>query len=148
MALESSRSYKALTKSSNLLWGGDKFLMQILLAICLILILGTRSTFGYVFGGILLFFGRMGLVHMAKKDSEMLPIFAQTLFFRKFYLGRSIYPGPQTNIIFTFDVKKGKVVSGVPWYWRVYYFLFPTTNKKPSKFINILKKAKKDDKSF
>ena len=143
MALDESNVYKALTKSNNLMWGGDKFLMKVLLVISCLLMFGFRGMFGYVFGGMLLYFGRMGLVALAKWDSDALPIIMQYLTLKKYYLSRAIYPGVDTNYIFTFDIKKEKAVSGVPWFWRVYYFVFPATKKLPKKAKS---QTKKEDK--
>lgn len=140
MALDGSPVYKALIKSNNLMWGGDRFLMKILLAISLILIFGVRGYFGYIFGGALLYFGRMALVRLAKWDEEALPILFQNFGLRKFYLSRGLYPGPHTNIIFTFNAKKCRVESGVPWFWRIYYMIFPATIKRPTKLKSMLMK--------
>ncbi|RTL11773.1 MAG: hypothetical protein EKK54_06150 [Neisseriaceae bacterium] len=145
MALDTSRSYKALIKSNNLMWGGDKFLMKILLGVSFFLILGVRGWFGYGFGAALLIFGRWGLVWLAKKDPDALPVYAQSLFFKRYFLSRSLYPGPYSNIIFTFDPKKFKVVSGIPWYWRVYYWIFPATDKRPTKIKNLFTKKESTD---
>lgn len=142
MSLNTSPIYKALVKSNNLMWGGDKFLMKMLLILSLILIFGVRGYFGYIFGGAMLFLGRIALVGLAKWDEEALPILFQNFMLRKFYLSRGIYPGPHTNIIFTFNAKTLRVESGVSWYWRVYYFVFPASAKKPDKLSYILTKDK------
>lgn len=144
MALETSQSYKALIKSNNLMWGGDKFLMKILLVISFFLIVGVRGYFGYIFGGCMLLFGRMALVWLAKKDPDALPVYIQSIFFKRYFLSRSQYPGPYASIIFTFNTKKFRPESTVPWYWRVYYWIFPASEKKPTKFKNIFVKDKKD----
>lgn len=138
MALDRSPIYKALTKSNNLMWGGDKFLMKILLAISLILIFGVGGYFGYIFGGLLLYFGRMSLVALAKWDTDALPIIMDYILLKKYYLSRAIYPGTYNNYIYTFNVLKERAVSSVPLYWRVYYFFFPAIkihHKKQKKTI-------------
>lgn len=143
MALNRSPVYKALTKSNNLMWGGDKFLMKILLAISLILIFGVGGYFGYIFGGLLLYFGRMSLVALAKWDTDALPIIMDYILLKKYYLSRAIYPGTYNNYIFTFNIQKERAVSSVPLYWRIYYFFFPATKIQPNKKNKTMKKGNK-----
>lgn len=80
--------YSALNKP-NLILGGDRELMLILILVCSIMVFMAMTVFTTIFGVALWLAGASLLRMMAKSDPAMVQIYIKHLKYRPFYLAHS-----------------------------------------------------------